>query len=249
MRFKLLLLISICIGQIHHTFCQVCKSELNLYEFNLKEASYDSIRTFSTKYFKDSTISSKFTKLKKDTFLVQDYFPGGKLRLEFEALLTQKIDTEFIEDEYGDLTPIPIKHNWDFFRVGSYKEYDWNGKIKTIGQYKRGFKNGHWLLFGYLNHFKLQNDTTLNCYFRQDELVGYYRKKQFYYDDATDSRKIYLSAKGKFALVNSDEIHQKGSDFISTKIGIWHYYNHNGELIKEEKHDFKGDIIHANFEE
>lgn len=230
-------------------FSQVCKSELNLYEFNIKEASYDSIETFSTKYFKDSTISSKFTKLKNDTFLVQDYFPGGELRLEFEALLTQEIDTEFIEDAFGNLKPIPTKHNWGLFRVGYYKEYDWNGKVKTIGQYSKDCKHGHWLLFGYLNHFKSQNDTTLNCYFKNDELVGYYRKKQFYYDNVSDSKQIFLSAKGKFALVNSHEGRPRSSDLTSTKIGTWQYYNHNGELIKEEIHDFKGDILHEDFED
>lgn len=201
----------------------------------------DSTETFSNQYYNDSTPKVIFTKQKGDTFLIKEYWPNS-IKMEYQAFLTRGIDSQYVENEVGDLVPMPIYSNWYPLKVGNYAIYDRNGNVKTIGFHNNDLPHGPWLHFSNPNLLTNTTGTLINCTFYKGQFVGDFRGKSLYHDNTNDTSYIYLSSKGKFGIGNHFKSYYS-KEPTSVKIGKWIYYDPFGKIIKEENHEFKGKLL------
>lgn len=212
-------------------------------EFTLsaqEPTSYYEINPLETETWRDSAKTGKDSLFENgnkcieyyqsDSHLIRkQYHENGKLKAYGPVIITMDVDTEFVEDEYGDIYPIQVKSDWYIKPIGQYKEYHDNGVLKIDGQYNSQGKTGLWKLYG--SNGKVQK----SCNYLNGHLYGEY--KEFGFIGWGENRKLSELIIGNFALVHHPH---NWNEVSSVKIGTWETFNYQNELIYSEEYKWLG---------
>lgn len=159
-----------------------------------------------------------------------EYYPSGNLKSVVAVFLENKIDTQYIEDETGHLTSLVFGNYADVFN-GEYTEYADapKGYVKTKGQYCKNIPSGEWVRHSATGAYEVCS------YDSSGTLTGEYKSYYFTYENSPKKIKIT----GQYGQVR---ISEEGTDFegylIPAKfetrpIGLWKFYDTNGEIQGE----------------
>lgn len=153
------------------------------------------------------------------------YHLNGKLMAYCPIIITMDVDTEFVEDEFGDIAPIVVTSDWYIKPTGLYKEYGVNGKLRIEGNYNEQGKTGEW------KSYNFYGSLDKVCTYYQNKLKGEYT--QYGSTGYGDNQKTIVLVKGEFIIVNHPHF---WGEPTSIKNGSWKSYDYYGKLIREEEH-------------
>ena len=225
---KLVFVLFVCGSSLH---AQDCLPKLDLIPFNF-QLEKDSSGLKTKLLHVDGTLKTSYVDSANTTYR-RDYYRGGQLKRFCEVEFILRVDTEFVEDIYGEIAPIPSVGNWSDICIGIYKEWHWTGKLKTTGKFDNG-KQGEWK--EYFSNGKLRRI----CSFYNSYLVGKY--EEYRQLEGVNRGSTIIKSRGNYIIAEITRYaHYK--NWKEMKIGKWENYDAKGKLVGIQQHEWRGKII------